>query len=78
MTVPFQMFPEQDLALLRGELMHGRLDCFQAAELVSMFIHQRGYGVSSIDARHAASHIEAIGFVLAGMSAELERIAFAM
>ncbi len=78
MATPFQMFAQQDLTLLRGELMHGGLDCFQAAELLSMFIHERGYGVSSMDTRHAVLHLPAIGFALAGMRAELERIAFAM
>ncbi len=78
MPVPFQIFPQQDLILLRGELMREGLDCFQAADLLLMFIQQRGYGVSSSDARQAAAHIEAIGFGLAGMRAELERIAAAM
>lgn len=78
MPIPFHIFPQQDLNLLRGELMREGLDCFQSAELLAMFINQRGYGVSSSDARHAAVHIEAIGFALSGMQAELERIAVAM
>ena len=78
MPVPFQIFPQQDLTLLRGELMREGLDCFQSADLLSMFMQQRGFGVSSSDARQAASHIEGIGFGLAGMRAELERIAVAM
>ncbi len=78
MPVPFQLFPQRDLTLLRGELMREGLDCFQAADLLSMFMQQRGFGVSSSDARKAALHIEGIGFALAGMRAELERIAVAM
>lgn len=78
MPSPFQMFPRQELSLLRGELMREGIDCFQSAELLSMFINQWGYGVSHNDAREAASHIESIGFALSGMQAELERIAFSM
>lgn len=78
MLIPFQIFPHQDLTLLRGELMREGLDCFQSAELLSMFINQRGYGVSPSDARHAVGHLESIRFALSGMQAELERIAVAM
>ena len=78
MALPFQMFLQNDLSLLRGELMREDIDCFQSAELLSMFISQRGYGVSHSDARHAASHIESIDFAIPGMHAELERIAVAM
>ena len=72
----FEKFPPDQLQTLRNELMQSGLDSFQAAELLSAFLAQHGYGVSHDEARTAASRIESVNFSLPCMQEELERIAF--
>jgi hypothetical protein len=71
----FEKFPEDQLQNLRGELMQSGLDSFQAAELLTAFLAQHGYGSSHDEARTAASRIESVNFSLPRMQEELERIA---
>ena len=71
----FEKFPIADLSGLREELMQSGLDSWQAAELISAFLSGRGYGVTSDDARGAASRIESVGCSIQSMQEEFEKIA---
>ena len=68
-------FTAQDIADLRTELQQSGLDSWQAAELVSSFLSTRGYGISSDGARKAVARMDPAICNLAGMKAELERLA---
>jgi hypothetical protein len=71
-------FSQADLSGLREELMKAGLDSWQAADLISSFLAARGYGVSTQDARNAASRMDAIGCSLKCLQAELEKLAYVM
>lgn len=73
-----EKFTEQDIADLRAELQQSGLDSWQAAELVSSFLSTRGYGISSDGARKAVARMDPAICNLAGMKAELERLALYM
>jgi hypothetical protein len=73
-----ELFSVADLAGLREELMRSGLDSWQAADLISNFLAARGYGVSTQDARLAASRMESIGCSLKCLQAELEKLARVM
>ena len=51
------------------------LDSWQAADLISSFLSNRGYGVSMQDARKAAFRMESISCSLPCLQEELEKIA---
>ncbi len=74
----FEKFPDDELCLLRNELLHAGLDSFQVADLLAGFLVQRGYGVSNEQARSAAVLIESQGCTLPCLQAELEKLAFVM
>jgi hypothetical protein len=73
-----EQFTPTDLMTLRNELLQSGVDCFQAAEIVTNFLSGRGYGVSTHEARTAASRIEGPGCTVEHIQAELERVALAM
>jgi len=73
-----ERFSSADLSGLRAELMQSGLDSWQAAELISSFLSGRGYGVSSHEARTAASRIESVGCSIRCMQEELEKLARVM
>jgi hypothetical protein len=73
-----ERFTPTDLMMLRNELLQSGVDSFQAAEIVTNFLSGRGYGVSSSEARVAASRIEGPGCTAEGIQRELERVALAM
>jgi len=73
-----EQFTPTDLMTLRNELLQSGVDSFQAAEIVSNFLSGRGYGVSTHEARSAASRIEVPGCTVEHIQAELERVALAM
>ena len=74
----FEKFPVAELNALREELRQSGLDSFQAAELLLAFLGARGYGVSSQEARDAATRIETLGCSLPMLQQELERLAWVM
>jgi hypothetical protein len=74
----FEKFPEDQLNCLRAELLHAGLDSFQVAELLAGFLTQRGYGVSSEEARSVAPHIGANGCALPSLQEHLEKLAYVM
>ena len=71
-------FADEELGLLRAELLQSGFDSFQAGEVLSGFLVQRGYGVSSEEARDAAAHVEARGCALPCLQEALEKLAFVM
>jgi hypothetical protein len=73
-----EKFTATDLSSLREELAQSGLDSWQAAELISAFLNTRGYGVSSHEARGAATRMESFGGSLKSMQEELEKLAFVM
>jgi hypothetical protein len=73
-----EQFTPTDLMTLRNELLQSGVDSFQAAEIVTNFLSGRGYGVSTHEARTAASRIEVPGCTVEHIQAELERVALAM
>jgi len=73
-----ERFSQSDLLQLRSDLLQSGADSFQAAEIVANFLGGRGYGVSSEEARAAASRIEVQGCKAEHIQAELERVALAM
>ena len=78
MAIELEIFTAVDLKTLRDELRGSGLDSFQAAELIGSFLTQRGYGVSTQDARLAVSRMEQTGGDLAAMRLELNQIALMM
>jgi len=73
-----EKFSATDLVTLRRDLLQSGVDSFQAAEIVANFLTGRGYGISSVEARHAASAIEIPGATPEHIQAELERVARVM
>ncbi len=73
-----EQFTPTDLMTLRNELLQSGVDSFQAAEIVANFLSGRGYGVSTHEARTAASRIEVPGCTAEHIQRELERVALAM
>jgi hypothetical protein len=76
--IKYEKFPIADLSGLREELMQSGLDSWQAADLISSFLAGRGYGVSSHEARRAASRIESVGCSIQCMQEEFEKLALVM
>jgi hypothetical protein len=73
-----ERFSPSDLTTLRNELLQSGVDSFQAAQMVTNFLSGRGYGVSSQEARTAATKIEGAGCTTEHIQAELERVARVM
>jgi predicted GNAT superfamily acetyltransferase len=73
-----ERFTPTDLKMLRNELLQSGVDSRQAAEIVTNFLSGRGYGVSSLEARSAASLIEGPGCTPEHIQQELERVALVM
>lgn len=78
MSIEPEIFAIADVSALRDELRHSGLDSFQAAELIGAFLAQRGYGVSTQDARSAATRLESQGCDVASIRQELSQIAMMM
>ena len=78
MSQPLEIFSANDLASLRQDLLRSGLDHWQAADLIGIFLSGRGYGVSSDEARIAASRIESVGCSMKSLREELSKIALHM
>ena len=74
----YERFAIAELSSLRDELMQAGLDSWQVAELISVFLSGRGYGVSSHAARSVASRIESVGCSIQCMREEFEKLAMVM
>ncbi len=71
-------FTPDDLGELQSELQAGGLDSWQAGELISAFLAARGYGVSTREARSAATRIELQSCSIECMQRELGQLALEM
>ena len=78
MSQHVEKFSANDLSALRQDLLQSGLDHWQAAELIGAFLSGRGYGVSSNEARTAASRIESVGCSLKCLQEELGKLALIM
>lgn len=74
----FEKFAPHELKTLHDELRQSGLDSFQVAELLSAFLVQHGYGVSTVQARSAASSMEVVSCTLPRLQEELEKLAQVM
>ncbi len=74
----FEKFPPHELKTLHDELKQSGLDSFQIAELLAGFLMQHGYGVSTAQARTAATSIEVVSCTLPRLQEELEKLALVM
>jgi hypothetical protein len=73
-----EKFSDAELSDLRDELLQAGLDSWQAAEVLSTFLMDHGYGVSQARARDAVTRMESVGCSYECMQAEIERIALVM
>lgn len=76
-----EKFSMSELTRLRAELMQSGIDSWQAADVVSTFLVDRGYGVDTGAARKAVTRLEAFRGTLEAMDtiqAVLETVAYVM
>lgn len=71
-----ERFPAADVSTLRDDLRHSGLDSWQGGQLITAFLATRGYGISSDEARKAATRLEASGCNVPCIQQELEALAF--
>jgi hypothetical protein len=73
-----EKFTEVELSGLRTELMQTGIDSWQAAEVLSVFLAGRGYGVNPENARNAISRLERGRCDFECMQSVLEKVAWSM
>jgi len=73
-----EKFTEMELSTLRNELSKEGLDSWQAAEVLSVFLVGRGYGVNPENARSIISRLEGGRCNYDCMQAEIEKLAWVM
>ena len=73
-----EQFSPAELVNLRTELMQRSLDSWQAAEVLSVFLQGRGYGIHPTDARDIVGRIDLSACDVDLMQMELERVAMVM
>jgi hypothetical protein len=73
-----EKFSATELGNLRTELQRSGIDSWQAAEVLSVFLAGRGYGVSALQARDSIARLEGWGCDLDCIQRELESLAFVM
>lgn len=73
-----EKFTEMELSCLRNEMMQGGLDSWQAAQILSVFLVGRGYGVNPELARSAVTRLEFGRCGYDCMQAEIEKVAWVM
>jgi len=72
-------FTGTEVAALRSDLLEGRMmDSYETAELLQVFLMDRGYGVSPKAALDAASRVEMARCALPVLQHELENLAMVM
>jgi hypothetical protein len=77
-TSKVEKFSATDLVNLRTELQRSGIDSWQAAEVLSVFLAGRGYGVSALRARDSVARLEGMSCNLDCIQQELESLAFVM
>lgn len=73
-----EQFSLTDLANLRSNLIHASIDNRQAAEILTLFLMGRGYGVDSEKVPEAVIRLERLAASPESMQAEIERVAMVM
>jgi hypothetical protein len=73
-----EKFTEVELSGLRTELMQAGIDSWQAAEVLSVFLAGRGYGVNPENARNAISRLERGRCDFQFMQSVIEKVAWTM
>jgi len=73
-----EKFSDIELSSLRTEMMQAGIDSWQAAEVLSVFLAGRGYGVNPENARTAISRLEGGRCDYRCMQAVLENVAWTM
>lgn len=73
-----EKFSELELSTLRTELTQSGIDSWQAAEVLSLFLAGRGYGINPELARTAVSRMELNRCGHDCLQAELEKVAWVM
>lgn len=73
-----EKFSVSELSDLRDELQQAGLDSWQAAEVLSAFLIDHGYGVNQGRARDAVARMESSGCSYECMQAEIEQVALVM
>jgi hypothetical protein len=73
-----ERFTTAEVAALRNDLLQSGVDHWQAAEMLSVFLTGRGYGISRQNARDAVSRMETAGCSVECMQRELEQLALVM
>lgn len=77
-TNRIEKFSVSELSDLREELQQSGLDSWQAAEVLSAFLTDHGYGVNQTRARDAVTRMESSGCSYECMQTEIERVALVM
>jgi hypothetical protein len=76
-----EKFSMSELTRLRSELMQSGIDSWQAADVVSTFLIDRGYGVDTFAMRNAVTRLETFRAsvdAMDTMQAVLETVAYVM
>ncbi len=73
-----EKFTPGELANLRHDLMKAKMDSWQAADLVAIFLAGRGYGVNTNAMRNAVPRLDILGGSPEAMQAVLETVAYVM
>ncbi len=68
-------FSSAELVALRTDLLQNGVDHWQAAEMLTLFLTGRGYGISRQRAREAVSRLEGSGCTVANIQKELDGLA---
>ena len=74
----FKQFSANELTSLSQELRESGLDSFQCDAVLTSFLANKGYGVSSNQARLAVLRIGPGDFTLPRLQLELEKLAYMM
>ena len=73
-----EKFSTAQVQILRSDLLAARLDFFQIAETIKMFLESLGYGISLQMARQVAARWECARDTVEALHRELESSALAM
>jgi len=73
-----QKFSMNELASLGSDLLNSRLDFFQRAQAIKLFVTESGYGISLEMALNIARSLTWTGGSLGDFSSQIENLALAM
>jgi hypothetical protein len=73
-----QQFSDLEMSSLRSELQDNWLDSEDTAEVLTMFLTGRGYGISHESAVEAAVNVRCEGLTVAAIRQELQHFALVM